>query len=453
MINIAIIGAGLSGTLVALNVLKSNKTEDITIKLIDSRGKGDLGPAYSTDGDYTLNVPARVMGAVSDLEHFYNWLKEKQIPAQKEDYIPRRIYREYVFELFNDALNKKKSNINFERVQGEVTDIEVSNNKAEVFLEDGRKFTADKIVLALGNFPPPNPVTMNLSYLNSSMYFADPWEAGLFSGLSPDTDIYFIGTGQTTADLAAGLHRNGHKGKLFAISRRGFLPMVHNRFDVYPQYYDELKKLNSITEMCSVIRKHIKIAEKSGLDIRSVADSLRPYTCELWLNLPVEEKLKFLRHLFRFWEIIRSRIPPETDAAIKKMQASGQMKIIAGRISNIIANEKHIDVFYIPRSTAFQKIQRVHMVINCMGPETDYNKINNPLVKNLLKRGLIESDPLNIGLNAKPTGAVIHKDGSVSNIFYALGMPLRGILWEDIAAPEIRVHSYNLTELLLENKN
>jgi uncharacterized NAD(P)/FAD-binding protein YdhS len=390
------------------------------------------------------------MGAVSNPEHFFKWLKEKDIPVQKTDFIPRRIYREYIFELFKDAKERKKANILFERVQGEVTDIEIINGKAAVYLEDGRIFDADKIVLALGNFPPPNPVTKNLSYLNSPFYFANPWRADIFSGISPDSDIFFIGTGQTTVDLAAGLYRQGHKGKIYAISRRGFLPMPHNRFDVYPQYYNEIKEIKSVLEIFKAIRRHIEKAEKSGLDIRSVIDSLRPYTVEIWINLPIVEKQKFLRHLFRYWEIIRSRIPSETDNAVKKMMASGQLKIIAGRIFDMIVNNNYIDVLYVPRGTAMRKSQPASFVVNCMGPELDYNKLDNQLIKNLLKHGLIESDPLNIGLNAMPSGAVIHKNGTVSNILFALGMPLRGILWEDIAAPDIRVHAENLAGFLLK---
>ena len=89
--------------------------------------------------------------------------------------------------------------------------------------------------------------------------------------------------------------------------------MAHTSFEVYPSFYNEIKNLKSILEIFRTIRKHFKMAEKKGIDRRAVFDSLRPDTQELWINLPEEEKIKFLRLLFRYWEIIRSRIPPESE--------------------------------------------------------------------------------------------------------------------------------------------
>jgi hypothetical protein len=66
------------------------------------------------------------------------------------------------------------------------------------------------------------------------------------------------------------------------------------------------------------------------IDKRVVVDSLRPDTQTIWLGLVEDEKRRFLRHLFRYWDIIRSRIPPESKAIIDAMRASGQLDVFAG---------------------------------------------------------------------------------------------------------------------------
>src|SRR5512146_1808960 len=109
MRSIAVIGAGLSGTLVALNLLKASTDRSISIKLIDSRAETDLGPAYSSDEGYLLNVRAGLMGAVAgEPEHFWQWVQNKKINADKTDFLPRKLYREYIKELFQNALRNKK---------------------------------------------------------------------------------------------------------------------------------------------------------------------------------------------------------------------------------------------------------------------------------------------------------------------------------------------------------
>ncbi len=48
-------------------------------------------------------------------------------------------------------------------------------------------------------------------------------------------------------------------------------------------------------------------------------------------NVPVERR-RFLRHLFRYWEIIRSRIPPENGEIIRKSIESGQLRILKAKL-------------------------------------------------------------------------------------------------------------------------
>ncbi len=450
MKNIIIIGAGLSGTLLAMNLLKQNSGENIHIWLIDRNSSNDLGPAYSTNEDYLLNVPAEIMGAFSDKpDHFLAWAIKKNISASKGDYLPRKLYREYIREMLQQALESKSSNISFERIQHEVVNLKIVGGRPVVFMEDGSEITADKVVLALGNSLPLNPDLNNRTYIDDRRYIRNPWQKNILSILSPDDTVFFIGTGQTTVDIASGLYRNKHRGKMISISRRGFFPLVQKKVDPYPSFYDELKDLKDIPSVFRVVRKHLKIAEEKGFDPRAVTDSLRPHTKNIWMNLLPEEKRRFLRHVFRFWEIIRSRIPPAINDIINEMRSTGKLEVLSGRITDIVPSEKEMKIIYRERGSNEEKTVSADFVINCIGPCQDYERIDHPLIKSMINGRLIKCDPAHVGIEALPEGPVITDDGTPSDIIFTIGLPLKGVVWESLAAPEIRVEADVLSKILI----
>jgi uncharacterized NAD(P)/FAD-binding protein YdhS len=81
----------------------------------------------------------------------------------------------------------------------------------------------------------------------------------------------------------------------------------------------------------------------------------------------------------------------------------------------------------------------------------DYRKIDEPLVKNLMAKGLIRSGPARLGIDARPDGRIIRRNGTASNVMYTLGSTMRGVLWEVLAVPEIRVQAEQLAQRLIGN--
>jgi uncharacterized NAD(P)/FAD-binding protein YdhS len=250
-------------------------------------------------------------------------------------------------------------------------------------------------------------------------------------------------------DLLVGLYRRGHAGRIVSISRRGILPLAHKGFEPYPSFYVEIKDSTCLLEIFRSVRRHLDEADRRGIDLRSVIDSLRPDTQALWLALPEAEKRRFLRHVFRYWEIIRSRIPPESDLIIQQLRASGQMEIIPGRIRDMVENETGIEVHYSSPEGIREEVVKASLVINCIGPESDIERVEHPLVKNLLRRGLIRPGPARLGIDAHPQGAVIGRQGDTSQVLYTLGSMMKGVLWEVIAVPDIRLQAEQLAGLLL----
>jgi uncharacterized NAD(P)/FAD-binding protein YdhS len=451
MTRIAIIGAGLSGRLLALN-LRRQAPASASVVLIDRGDSRCMGPAYSDPADFLLlNVPASRMGALaSDPEHFLEWARQKGVPAGPWDFLPRSLYREYVLDLLRTVERQRASGPELTHVRAEATDVETTRAGAVVHLETGQSVPADRLVLALGNFPPRRPSIATARSLASPRYAANPWNTEILDSVPRDDTVLLIGTGQTAIDLAIALDRRGHAGRIVAISRHGVLPLPHRGFETYPSFVREIGDPGRLLDIFRAVRTHLERARSTGIDTRAVIDSLRPDTQALWLGLDAGEKRRFLRHLFRHWEIIRSRIPPQSEAVIRRMRASGQLEIIAGRIHDIVETGAALEVRYTPRAEVGARVERAGLVVNCVGPEWDYGRVDHALVKNLMRRGLIRSGPAGIGLDSLPNGAILGRDGTVSGVLYTLGSTMRGVLWETLAAPEIRVQAEQLARRLLD---
>ena len=456
----AIIGGGLSGSLVALNLLHQEIPSSIAITLVEKDRPAGVGVAYSTGRQYhLLNVPANRMGAPpNDPGHFVRWLERKGITVNPAGFEPRGRYGEYIRDLLVNASARVTNQRSIGRVHDEAIDlVPTGEGDFEVRTRSGRAFGADRVVLALGNYPPPNPRLTDMSFTGSPRYHRNPWAPDTIQDLRKDETVFIIGTGLTMVDVVLTLRHRQHRGQVIAVSTHGYVPQPHKPTSPYPSFIEELQPLNSTLDLLKVIRKHIRLAEGTGTDWRAVVDSLRPHTQEIWLRLPLEEKHSFLAHLRHLWGVARHRMPPECAQIIDEMATSGQLRIEAGRITRLSDQGGNIEVEYLRRDNSESVVLNAGSVINCTGPESNLNKIKDPLIENLLKRGLIRNDDLSMGIDALPNGSVINREGVHSDNLYTLGPPLKGILWESTAVPEIRQQAHDLANLLhaafLKNTN
>ncbi|HRQ64544.1 MAG TPA: FAD/NAD(P)-binding protein [Xanthomonadaceae bacterium] len=450
---IGIVGAGLSGRLLALNLLRhASPPRRVDIVMFDRGAEPYMGPAYSNETDrHLLNVPACRMGAYpEDPEHFLRWLQGRDARVGPWDFVPRVKYREYLLTLVQEAMKSAAGAATLEHVRGEVIDMAADDGGVAIHLDHQGVLEVDKAVLALGNFPPRHPKIETLPSLTSTRYVRDPWDAGAIEGLNEHDTVFLIGTGQTTVDLAVALHRRGHRGQIVAISRRGYLPLGHRGFESYPSFLAEIQAVRGVRALVRIVREHLQRADAAGIDRRAVIDSLRPHTQEIWSALAEDEKRRFLRHAFRFWEIIRSRLPAESEAHIRTLRDCGQLRIVAGRIQDLVETGPGMAVRYVARGGTAIEVESAARVINCIGPESDYERVEHPLVRNLLRSRRIRSGPAGLGVDASPDGAIIDAAGIGSEVLFTLGSTMKGVLWEVVAVPEIRVQAERLARLLLD---
>ena len=71
------------------------------------------------------------------------------------------------------------------------------------------------------------------------------------------------------------------------------------------------------------------VADRPG-DWQDIVDSLRPYVPRLWRRLPLADQRMFLRHVARYWEVHRHRMPPQTARRIAGLRCARRLSVHAG---------------------------------------------------------------------------------------------------------------------------
>ena len=118
---IVIIGAGFSGTVLAVNLLRSPGAIPTDIVLIERAPAMNRGVAYAArEIPYLLNVPAgRLSADSSDAHQFLNFARARLPEADAEDFLPRSMYGDYLEDLLERAEREAGPQVRLERIRDE----------------------------------------------------------------------------------------------------------------------------------------------------------------------------------------------------------------------------------------------------------------------------------------------------------------------------------------------
>jgi uncharacterized NAD(P)/FAD-binding protein YdhS len=219
--------------------------------------------------------------------------------------------------------------------------------------------------------------------------------------------------------------------------------------DPYPSFIERPRLPLTARELVRRVRAEVRSAALRGIDWRAVVDSVRPHSQAIWQGFSAVERSQFLRFVRPVWEGHRHRIAPQLSEVLIRMENEGRLKYLAGRLQVLEVEGSGVAAMYRRRGSIQHVSLRVAKVINCTGPRTDYSKYQHSLFIHLLARGLIDHDPLALGINAHPNGEVLRYRGESTGWLFTLGAPLKGVLWETTGVPEIRVQAQSLAERLL----
>lgn len=451
---IAIVGGGFSGTLTAANLLRQSHAEATRLILVERSASIGRGVAYAErDFPYLLNVPAGRMSANSRAPLEFLHFVQRRIPgATAEDFLPRALYGEYLQEMLLAAQLNAPSNIRLETWQGQVTNIRRLERHLplQVELEDGRRITADDVVLACGN-PPPSTLPAFASLVGHPAYVSNPWAQEL--RFAPHESVLLIGTGLTMADVVnAAASRTAAIPQLHAISRHGLVPPRQTPFRPEAFRGDGNALLfaasRSLRGLVAAVRLLAREAERCGGDWREAVTFVRHMAPTLWTRMPQNDRRRFLRHLRAQWDVHRHRLPAAVLQRIDGLRSQRRLHVHAGRIEQAQERAGRIDVTWRPRGATQSRTLSVDKVVNCTGPDYAIARSAEPLWRNLVQCGLCVPDALGLGLRTGPNSAVIDADGWPGPHLFYVGPMLRADHWEATAVGELRNHAERLAALL-----
>lgn len=433
--HVAIIGAGFSGTLLAINLLRHEGPRATLIERAPAAGVGlAFGAAHP---EHLLNVRASNMSAMPDEpDHLVKWLEARGVEDAAGQFIPRLLYGRYLQDLLEEAMRREPGRIEIVRANAVAIGAD-----GHVELSDGRTIAADAAVLALGNLPPHDPPGIDWQALGADLYHSDPWERGLTEGLPLDGKVLVLGTGLTMVDVSLSLVQQGFVGRIVALSRRGLLPHVHETTAPPPRIAE--KPPASAVPLLRFVRA---LAHKEGW--RRAVDALRPITQDLWRASSDTERDRFLRHLRAWWDVHRHRLAPQVAAKLAALRQSGGLVVGGARIVRAERRGDQAEIVWTPRGKRGRETLIVDRIINCTGPQGDLLRSDEPLLTSLIAQGLVRPDDLRIGIDVDRQSQVIERDGRSSETLFAIGPMTRGAFWEIVAVPDIRVQSWELARRL-----
>lgn len=439
---IAVVGGGFTGTMLATHLLRAVRT-DLRVTLIEPRPRLGAGEAYRTRNPaHLLNVRASAMTAFPDVpDDFVRWLdaRPEGHGIGPDGFAPRTLYADYVRDRF-DAARAGAAAGRIEIRATTVVDVRTDGAIVRLVLADGAEVVADAVALCLGNAPPGPVAGVAAGAADHPGWITDPWADDALAVVGTDDPVLVIGTGLSMVDAVLALDDAGHRGPVLALSRRGLHPRAHAARPGRPvPPPDDLVVGPTAVGLLRRVRGLVRAAAVGGEDWRAVIDGLRPVTQTLWQAASPVERSRFLRHLRPFWDVHRHRIAPSAADRLASAEASGRLRIVAGRILSLAPRPgEGFELVWRPRARGRPESASPRVVVNATGPALALSAGAYPLLTTMAGRGLVRADALGLGIETAEGCRVVDATGVPSARIFAPGPPDRGRAWETTAVPEIR---------------
>ena len=422
---VLVVGGGAAGVVTATHLLR-RATEDrpVDVRLVERLPVFGPGLAYSTQHPlHALNNFAGRLSAVDgDPDHLLRWCSSRGVPATPTSFLARGTYGRYLADVLDETPVPAGSALH--RTRGSVIDVVEHDRSATVALSDGRTYTADSVVLALGNPPPRRQAAFES---RGAGYVPDPWVDDLVERLQGAEEVLLLGTGLTAVDVAVTVHDALPDVRVTAVSRHGLLPAAHRpRTSRLHDVFDPGR--STLDTLLVRVRDRIAELEEVGGDWRDVVDSIRSCANKLWQGFTASEQDWFVQHVARHWEVARHRMAPRMATRVAQLRESGALRV-----------------------TTLDEVDtsRFAFVVNCTGPTPVPTRGWNPLVDSLLDRGLASPHRLGLGLDLDREGRPLDTEGRASEVLNVVGAARRGVEWEVAAIPDLRAQAADLADRLV----
>ena len=456
--DVLIVGGGLSGTLLAMQLLRLPGARRIV--LVEPRPELGRGEAYSaTQPGHTLNGnAARMSVEPDDPDDLTRWLEahiaaggwpesDQQHVAVAELFPPRGLFGLYAQQKLAQAQQiGAAAGSSLTHVRDAVVDLQTHEQGATVTLGDGGQWQAAAAVLATGMFPAARTAQRQSSGLNAAAL--DPWDVAALRGLPVDARVLIIGSGLTMVDALETLHQAGHRGPIQVYSRHGLLPQVRRQPPVWEDFLTLAPQLRSPLQLFRELRRQCRLAQARGIDWQAPLDTVRVHIGRLWNQASDAQRRQFVRHVRPWWESHHHRSPPQGNALLQRLLSEGRLTITAASLQGVdaVGGRPRIRLRY--RGQAESVWVEGDGLINSTGIEYDWRRVDKPLPVQLLRRGLVQPGNLGLGIAADASGAVLDAASQPAPRLFAMGPPLRGMWWESTAVTDVALQAKALAERL-----
>jgi uncharacterized NAD(P)/FAD-binding protein YdhS len=446
---IAIIGAGFSGTLAAIHLLRQAK-EPVEVMLIEkSERRRSGGIAYSaetaTNDMYTNNPIERLSAFEGDSEDLLRWTRETLTQNKRDDWpnqyknhkfinsepLPRVLYQKYLEARLQEATTNNPM-VRLTKHNGEVVDVIDSDTKSTVVLADGTAYEANQTILATG-YTTPKQARFTSKLTDDDRYIADQYSIKgkkQRAGIDPTNAALIVGSGLSAYDAIADLIQHGHKGKIYVISRGGYThepsPSYRNSAALRlpgPAFITRPAFMSAATvpDLIAGIRKDFWERTKiEGYSSEGVMEAYQLYLPELLSKFPADTIQQLLKEHSSLIATLRVGVGEQIARVIEEAKISGQLTFISGNIHEMEPTKENIQVRYTPSGSTHDEILMVDRVLSCLGRETG----KDDLWHNMFMRGQSQHHFTGHGIQVDHNGAVIDAHGNASPNIIAVG-PMR----------------------------
>jgi len=263
----------------------------------------------------------------------------------------------------------------------------------------------------------------------------DPWQPEQLAAIPKQAAVFIIGTGLTMADVVVSLRGEGHRGIIYAVSRRALTPRPHAAFDDTFDFFGPHRRPATAIALLRHVRQRTKEAEQLGLTWHVVIDALRRELATYWRTLPLAERQRILRHLRSPWDVHRFRMAPQVANLMDRGRREGWLHFSAGRVDGIERIKSRFVIRWTPRGGE-PLAEEADAIVNCTGPDSDIGRSPLAIVRNRLDRGSIRADGLRIGFDVDAEGRLLDRGGRANARLWAAGPLARAVVGEATGVPE-----------------
>ncbi|MCJ8510454.1 FAD/NAD(P)-binding protein [Rhizobium lemnae] len=442
----AIVGGGFTGATLAMLLARRSSGQGGTITVFEPRSTLGTGLAYDTaDPNARLNVAAhRIRAVPGNPGAFHAWLKSTgRLEADPQSSQGGMIYaRRSDFGDFMQAQIQPELRAGrIAHVQKNVMSIGRDHGHWCISDSAGQSYEADAVVIATSNPPARLPLDRGSDLIRDNFDL---------SGVKPDDRIVIAGTGLTAMEMLETLHARGHRGSITMISRTGLLPRRQPDGD-FTGYGDSFfRNCRTAASLLHAIRGAVDQVTRDGLPWQSVIEALRHQAPSLWQAMSVSERLRVKRHLLRWYEVHRHRMPPMTAEIVQSLQASGQLTILAAQIRDVKAQGGGVILQLSPRGASSPVSIKADHLLVAIGPDhagiLDYHRY----LRTLYDAGFIKTDIYGFGIACDARSRAVARDGYPVNDLFIAGALARGTFVELAGVPELASQMERIARQILE---